>query len=390
MQRILQPFQSFFHNIPKACKNYLRTADILLLLLAAAASCCGLVLIYSATRSFGTNRYVLIQAASVALGVLGFIIASHIDLDRIGPWWRVVFVLNIGLQCLLFKFGVEGNTGNRSWIRFDDWGLPIGIQPAELGKILFILTFSRHIYELRDRLNAPLSVLQLLVHAGLTAGVVYVTSKDFGMAIVYLLIFYVLFFASGVSLAWVGALTVTGGAGLAVLWPYLPDYQRLRILVVFEPELSERYAYQGKQGMMAIGSGQLTGEGFLSGRMTQAGSGLPAKHTDFIFATAGEEWGFIGCVLIIVLLSAIVFRIFYDSTQTNDLFSRLMCIGIGGMLMVQILINIGMCAGVMPVIGLTLPFFSYGGTSSAVTLTCLGLVSGFIMRQKPRWLRDRL
>ena len=90
------------------------------------------------------------------------------------------------------------------------------------------------------------------------------------MVIVYLLIFYILFFASGISLAWIGALTAAGGAGLAILWPYLPDYQRLRILVVFEPELSERYAYQGKQGMMAIGSGQLTGEGFLSGRMTQA------------------------------------------------------------------------------------------------------------------------
>ena len=184
-----------------------------------------------------------------------------------------------------------------------------------------------------------------------------------------------------------GGLTVTAGVGLAVVWPYLPDYQRLRILVVFEPELSEKYAYQAKQGMMAIGSGQVTGEGFLNGRMTQASSGLPAKHTDFIFATAGEEWGFIGCVAIILLLTAIILRIYYDSTRASDPFGRLMCIGIGGMLMVQTLINIGMCAGIMPVIGLTLPFFSYGGTSAAISLACLGFVCGFVLRQKPSWLR---
>ncbi len=387
MARIAQSFRSFFQGVPQSVKNYLRTADMLLLLLATAASCCGLALIYSATRSFESNKFFIIQAAAIGLGVLGFVIASFVDLDRIGPMWRLVFVLNIGLQCLLLVFGVEGNTGNRSWIRFDKLGLPIGFQPAELGKILFILTLSRHICELRDKINAPLTVVRLGVHALITAGVVYITSEDFGMVIVYLLIFYILFFASGVSLAWVGALTAAGGAGLAVLWPYLPDYQRLRILVVFEPELSDKYAYQGKQGMMAIGSGRLTGEGFLDGRMTQASTGLPAKHTDFIFATVGEEWGFIGCVFVILLLSAIVLRIFYDSAHTNDHFARLMCIGVGGMLMVQTLINVGMCAGIMPVIGLTLPFFSYGGTSVTISLTCLGFVCGFVMRQKPSWLR---
>lgn len=385
MQRIKQSIHTFFQSVPEGIRTYLHTADILLLALALTASGFGLVLIYSATRSFDTNRYVLVQAAAIFLGVIGFIIASFIDLDRIAPAWRIIFFLNIGLQCLLFIFGVEGDTGNRSWIRFGSLG--IGIQPAEIGKILFILTFSRHICELRDKINAPLTVVQLGLHALITAGVVYVTSEDLGMVIVYLFIFLILLFSSGISLAWMGGLTALGGAGIAVVWPFLPEYQRLRILVVFEPELSDRYAYQAKQGMMAIGSGQLAGEGFLSGRMTQASSGLPAKHTDFIFATAGEEWGFIGCLVIVLLLTAIVLRIFYDSAHTNDQFARLMCLGIGGMLMSQILINIGMCMGIMPVIGLTLPFFSYGGTSIAISLTCLGFISGFVMRLKPSWLR---
>lgn len=385
MQRIKQSIHTFFQNMPQGIKTYLHTADILLLVLALAASGFGLVLIYSATRSFDTNRYVLVQAAAIFLGVIGFIIASFIDLDRIAPAWRIIFFINIGLQCLLFVFGVEGDTGNRSWIRFGSLG--IGVQPAEIGKILFILTFSRHICELHDKINAPLTVVQLGLHALITAGVVYVTSEDLGMVIVYLFIFLILLFSSGISLAWIGGLTVLGGAGIAVVWPFLPEYQRLRILVVFEPELSDRYAYQGKQGMMAIGSGQLAGEGFLSGRMTQASSGLPAKHTDFIFATAGEEWGFIGCLVIVFLLTAIVLRIFYDSAHTNDQFARLMCLGVGGMLMVQTLINIGMCMGIMPVIGLTLPFFSYGGTSMAISLACLGFISGFVMRLKPSWLR---
>ncbi len=385
MQHISQSLRTFFQNVPQAVKTYLRTADMLLLVLSLAASGLGLVLIFSATRSFDTNRYVLVQALAVFLGLIGFIIASFIDLDRIAPAWRILFLLNIGLQCLLFPFGVEGDTGNKSWIRFDSLG--IGIQPAELGKILFILTLSRHICELRDKINSPLSVLQLGAHALLTAGIVFITSEDLGMVIVYLFIFYILLFSSGISLAWMGGLTAAGGAALGILWPFLSENQQLRILVVFEPELSDRYAYQAKQGMMAIGSGQLTGEGFLDGRMTQAASGIPAKHTDFIFATAGEEWGFIGCLVIIALLTAIVLRIFYDSAHTNDQFARLMCLGIGGMLMVQTLINIGMCMGIMPVIGLTLPFFSYGGTSAAISLTCLGFVSGFVMRLKPSWLR---
>ena len=135
MQRITQSLRSFFQSVPQAIKTYLHTADILLLVLSLTASALGLVLIYSATRSFDSNRYVLVQALAIVLGLIGFVIASFIDLDRIAPAWRILFLLNIGLQCLLIPFGTEGDTGNKSWIRFESLG--IGIQPAELGKILF-------------------------------------------------------------------------------------------------------------------------------------------------------------------------------------------------------------------------------------------------------------
>ena len=245
-------------------------------------------------------------------------VASLIDLDRIATAWKVVVIRNFLLQCSLFVFGEAGDTGNRSWIRFDKLGIPLGFQPAELGKILFIFTFSRHMYELRERKNSLAAIFALMMHALGIAGIVFVTSSDLGMVIMYLALTIILLFAGGISLGWIAGISALGATGFAVLWPYLPDYQRLRILVVFEPDLSDKYAYQAKQGMMAIGSGQISGSGFMSGRLTQASSGLPAKHTDFIFATVGEEWGFIGSVFRIVLLAAIVLRICYDSARTNE------------------------------------------------------------------------
>jgi rod shape determining protein RodA len=193
-------------------------------------------------------------------------------------------------------------------------------------------------------------------------------------------------FASGLPMKLFTSLCLLGGASLVPLWRwFLKDYHKLRILVLFDPEVSARIAYNGIQSMIAVGGGGLFGYGFLKGPQTQY-SVLPAKHTDFIFASIAEEEGFIGAMLVIALLSVLVWRVFWSASQVHDRFSFMMCVGIGGMLMSQILINVGMCLGVMPVIGITLPLISYGGTSVVTTFAALGLVCGVKMRQRPERL----
>ena len=369
-----------------AIKRYFRNADMFLLGAALLVCTIGLVLIYSATHSYQTSKFVIVQCGGILLGVIAFVVLSVFDLERLARFWPVIFVFNLLFQISLQFFGSGGEeVGNNSWINL---GI-INIQPGEIGKLLFIITFARHIYALKDRLNSPLSVGMLLMHAVLITSAVFYFSKDLGVAIMYIAIMFTMLFASGMSTLWVGGLFAGVCGAFPLLWRFVfGDYQKLRILVVFEPEISEKYAYQAKQSMLAIGSGRLFGNGFLQGLQTQR-SRIPAKHTDFIFAVCGEEFGFIGIVVLLTLLTVIIVRVFYNSTRTDDLFNRLLCVGVGSMIMVQVLINVGMCMGIMPVVGLTLPFVSYGGTSVLTMLASLGVVSGCLLRRKPSWLRNR-
>lgn len=364
-------------------KAHFKKCDLALLSLAVLISAIGLIAIYSATYSYSRPKFLLVQAAAIFLGIIAFFVVSLIDLDRFGDLWPAAYVFNLLFLFSLYFLGESGDTGNRSWIRFAG----IGIQPAEIGKIIFIFTFARHIYALRDRLDNVTSLLQLLFHAISTAGFVYIFSNDLGMCVVYLMVFVIMLFASGVSMKFFIPVCAAGCACLVPLWMFvLKDYHKLRILVLFDPEVSPRIAYNGIQSMVAAGGGQMFGYGYLKGPQTQY-SVLPSKHTDFIFSSWCEEWGFVGGIIVIALLTLLVWRIFYDASQADDRFSYLVCIGIGGMLMSQILINIGMCLGIMPVIGITLPFVSYGGTSVCTTFAALGVVCGLKMRKRPGRLR---
>ncbi len=365
-------------------KRYVRESDWPLLVLSLILCCFGLVLIFTATYSAGnTTKHILVQGMGMAIGAVGFVILSLFDFDRFPRLWILLFFFNVMFQLSLAVFGVAGDTGNKSWIPLF---AGINIQPGEVGKIIFIYTMACHMNELKDRMNKLSSVLQLGAHAVITMASVYIISRDLGVALMYPLIFLMMLFASGISLWWVGAVCAAGAACVPVLWSIMSEYQKLRIIVVWNPEASERFAWHGKLSMRAVGNGQLTGKGFLQGTMIQSDA-YPAQHTDFIFSTCAEEFGFIGCMVLLLLLTALVFHIFIDAARCSSRTGSLVCVGVGSMLMWQILINVGMCLGIMPVIGLTLPLVSYGGTSVMTTLASFGLVCGYVMRKKPNWLR---
>lgn len=369
-------------NVFKSIWQYIRNTDLYLLFLALISSSYGVILIYSATRGYDTNKFIVVQTGAILIGVIGFVIVSLIDFENIAPAWKWVFVLNVLFQLALFAVGTaEG--GNRSWIRFG----PIGIQPAEVGKILFVFTFAQHITLLKDRINHWKNLFQLLIHLGIIAGVIVLSSDDFGMSLAYIFICFFMLFAAGLSLKWFAGGAVLGVASIPFIWNFvLKPYHKTRILVLFDPSINPDKVWQQSQSRIALGAGQMYGEGFMKGNQTQYNM-LPAKHTDFIFSVAGEEWGFIGCLVIVGLLALLILRLFYVSFKANDTFSSLLCVGIGGMFMFQTFENIFMCLGIGPVMGLTLPFFSYGGSSIVTMYIAVGIAAGVRMREKPSWLR---
>ncbi len=367
--------------------GFIRRTDLFLLVVALAASCYGLVLIRSATLSYHSDSYVVVQSAAIVIGIVIYFIISAIDFEPFCKFWPVILIINLLLIASLLVFGVgEETTGNRSWIRFDSIGLPVGIQPAEIGKILFVISLSSHAYRLRERINSFFSILQLGVHTIIMFLAVYLFSKDLGMAIMYLFIFLGVMFAAGVSVWWFALFGGCVGVALPIAWKFvLSNYQKQRIIVAFNPELDPlKYGYHAIQSKIALGSGGMWGLGLGNGTQTQ-NSILPAKHTDFIFSVAGEELGLAGCTLIILLLTTIIIACIVNAVRAANKHGTLICFGVASMLFFQIAINIGMCVALTPVIGLTLPFFSYGGTSILSMFAAIGLVSG--VKAHPQRLR---
>ncbi len=382
--------------------DFWRRGDKLLLSLCLMASGYGLILIYSATRWNGNNRSVVVQALGILLGVLVYIALSSVDMELfVEKRWKWVLAFNIGFNLLVRVpgLGVQ-HGGNLSWIRFP--GIPLEIQPAEVVKLSFILLFAFQCAKLREKnLSSIPSVAQLVAHLGLTAGVIAWATRDFGMVLVYLFLFVLMTWAAGVKLRWF-ALGAGACAGtVALVWPHISDqYFAKRITVVIDHiignpdtiyEQTQVAGWQQTRSILAIGSGGLTGQGYLKGIQTQSHyeSSLNARHTDEIFAVCGEELGMIGCILIILLLAAIIARCIWVARQAPSPTSRLMAMGFGGMLLFQSVLNIGMCLYVLPIVGLTLPFFSYGGTSIITMFAAMGMVSSIKTRSLPSWLRDR-
>jgi rod shape determining protein RodA len=281
-------------------------------------------------------------------------------------------------------------------------GFPMDIQPNEIIKIPFTLLLALQITKLQERghdISSIPSVLQIGGHTVFMLGLIAAICGDMGMCVIYIVIFLSLAWVSGVKLRWFllvgGGLVLTG----VILWLFvLPetslwtDYRIMRLRVVFDHSLDPQgKGFQQSRSILAIGSGQLFGQGYLNGTQTQASysSALPARHTDFIFAVCGEEFGLVGCVLLLSILLLIVFRCLWVGNNASTPFSAYTCMGIAGMLLAQVIFNVGMCLYVLPVMGLTLPFISYGGSSIITLFAAMGIVSSVKARALPSWLRDR-
>lgn len=362
-----------------------RRGDLILLLLCLVASAFGCLCIASATNYRGFTHYLVIQGAAITLGVICYVAVSAIDLDFISEHRAILVVFNIFLLLLLIPFGVDFKSGNKSWLDFRF--LPFSIQPAEICKITFVLIMASVMASHQQRISSVRSVFSMLFQTLLLVGTNVVISKDAGVSLIFVFIFIGMAFAGGVSMFWflLGGGTLVAAAPL--IWTKLMNNrQRSRILVLFDPNidpngLDERY--HSMRSLRSLTGGGLMGQGLFNGNRTQIGA-LPAQHTDYIFSAIGEEMGYIGCIIVLLLLLAIVARVIQVGARSQNYLRRMVCFGAAMALIFQICSNVGMCIGVTPVIGLTLPFISYGGSSMVTLYAMLGLVSGVYARPAPR------
>ena len=369
-----------------------RQADMLLLALCTVASLFGILMIASAPHYTGSLKNVIVQACALLLGVGLYFIVSAIDMNEVAKHWKWLTAFNFGFILLLVTpLGLNINN-NRAWLGIE--GFPINVQPAEVVKITFIIVLAKQLVWLKEKrdLKSVSSVAMLGGHLVALIGVYYVISGDMGSALVYIFIFVCMVFVAGVAKRWI-ALGLFGGAfAFYLLWQEdkIPDYMKMRFLILFDHDLDPQgLGWQQTRGLLALGGGKLTGMGLFQGTQTQSESAasLPFRHTDFIFTVVGEELGLIGCLAVIGLLAAIILRCFTAARRAKTTMDAYICVGMGAMLIFQTVANIGMCLFVMPVIGLTLPFFSYGGTSIVTLFVAMGVVSGVQKRSRPEWLR---
>ena len=358
-------------------KQYLlhavRSVDPVLFFSVMLLGIISIVTVYGAVDNFGQSKLKM-QVAMFIVGSIATVLIASVDfriiVDRL---WLPMLIASAAILAITLVFGESGvnmETGNRSWLR-----IPIinyMIQPSEFVKFAFVCSFAKHLFDLQSVINKPRSVLLLALHAGVIVGLILL-SGDLGVALVYIAIIAIMLFCAGLHPAYFG------GAGVLVLllspylWDQLEPYQQRRIVVGFNPELDPLgKGYQPLLSRQAISNGGFYGNGIHGGYYYEI---LGASHTDFIFATICEKFGFLGGLLVMILFMVIVARIFMIARfAIHSDYGGLICVGVGAMFVVQILENIGMNLAMRPVVGITLPFLSCGGSSMLATFMMVGLV----------------
>ncbi len=355
-------------------KEFFKKTDAVLWTLTVLAIVYSFLLISSMQRS-GEYNYMKTQAAAVLIGIVSAVVICAADYRFIIGKWYIAAVAAAGLAALVFIFGIQvEGTDDTAWI-----SLPGGftIQPSELIKICLIITFSKHLSYLKEKemLHNPLGVATLVIHAAIPMAVIHIQGDD-GTVLIFALIFLIMSFVAGVQLRYFLILFGLIAAGIPIVWNYfMNEDQRNRFYALFDIDgnAMTNYGWQQYQGKVSIASGGLSGSGLYSGSRVEYGI-VPEQENDFIFTVAGEELGFIGCIVLMGILLGIIIKVIINAKKAYDDEGKFICCGVFAVIASQTVINLGMVLGFLPVIGITLPLFSSGGTSALSTLICIGLV----------------
>lgn len=338
----------------------------------------GFIAISSATQvvNGGATNSLKVQIVAFILGIIGVLIILLIDYKTFGDNYVLIYAINIFLLVLVLVIGFS-TKGTKGWI---DLG-PVNLQPAEIVKLGYILTFAKYLEKKKDKLNTIIDVLPALLHLGAVVGLILL-QPDFGTALVFIFISIFMLYAAGIGHKLVAGAFAAFIVSMPILWHFLKPYQKDRILVFLNPELEPLgKGYNVLQSQTAIGSGQFLGKGLFKGTQNNLGF-IPERHTDFIFSVIGEELGLIGTVAVVLLFLWLILRCIHIAKVSKDDYGMLITVGVISMLLFHILENIGMTIGLMPVTGIPLPFISYGGSSLLTNMAAVGLVLNVGMRRQ--------
>ncbi|MDD3628694.1 MAG: rod shape-determining protein RodA [Actinomycetota bacterium] len=354
--------------------------DFLLFFLVIAISSFGLLIIYSATRETmpgGVSDpayYLKRQAIYLAVGVFLCIAIQFVNYRIIKRYWWLFFATGIILLLSVLIFGFEVN-GCKSWIdlKFTT------IQPSEFSKIFMVISLAAVMSKWRSEKVCQVTFKKVAISLAIALSFMafVLLEPDYGTVLIYFCVYIGMLFLSGASFLYIFLILgmAAGGVIFALNSGLIKQYQLDRILVFLKPDAqpTEGSGYSLYQSKLAIGSGGLTGKGLFLGKQTNLNY-VPEHHTDFIFSVIGEELGFLGAIIVIIILGVIVWRCFYIALNSSDNFAMLLSSGIGLIILTQMTINIGMTIGIMPIIGIPLPFLSSGGSSLISILIGIGLV----------------
>ena len=362
--------------------------DFILFFLVLAISSWGVLIIYSATKETlpgsvsDPQYYMKRQLIWLGVGIVIFIAVQFINYRKIQRYWWLVLAAGILSLIAVLLFGYEVH-GSKGWIdlKFTT------IQPSEFSKIFMVVVLSAIMSKWRSEKVSSVTFRKVAISSFVAFAFVILVllEPDYGTAIIYFMVFIGLLFVSGANFLYLLSILglTAGGFFLALNAGLIKQYQLDRILVFLKPDISsiEGAGYNLYQSKLAIGSGGLLGKGLFLGTQTNLNY-VPEQHTDFIFSVIGEEMGFVGAVLVVLILGVIVWRCFYIASNSSDTFAMLLASGVGFVILSQVVINIGMTIGIMPIIGIPLPFLSSGGSSLISMFLGIALVENvYIWRE---------
>ncbi len=359
----------------KKVKNILKQTDFILIIITLILSVFGTVMVSSATYTSSSTTYfsrdakVMVLALVLGMGIA--LIISFIDYDLILKLWPVVAVGCVGIMLLLFRFGVspEGRSDAISWLKIGS----LYFQPSEIVKIGFIITFAMHLSKVKNAVSDIKNVMLLCIHAAIPI-VLVVATGDMGSALIFIMMFIGMMYIAGLHWLYFPAAGIAVVAASPFIWyKVFDDIQRNRILALFDPDSYPTEIYQQNQALKAMKNGGFSGMGLFQGELSHSRL-LPEKENDMILSVICEETGFIGAIILFLFFVFLACRIIAVGKRSRNFAAEMMCYGVAFMIVSQAAVNIGMCTRLLPVIGITLPFISAGGSSTVCLYVAIGLV----------------
>ena len=361
-------------------KRLLRRIDFVLLFASLAIIIYSLVVISSATHvnTPGEERYWFVQRQGIfaLVNIAIAILFMNFDYRGLQQYGKQLYVINLIMLAAVMLFG-HAALGAQRWIQIG----PVSLQPSEFSKLIMIICLASILENKIGQLNSFQDLLPIAAYVGVPF-ILVLKQPDLGTSLVFMAIFFGMIVICGIRWRILFGLCIAGIAAMPVIWQFLKDYQKMRIMVFLDPNVDPLGSgYHIIQSKIAIGSGMLFGKGLFEGTQSQLNF-LPENHTDFIFAVVGEELGFVGAVILLLLYLIIFWRGLQIAKDSSDIFGRLLAGGITSMLAFHVLVNVGMTTGIMPVTGIPLPLMSYGVSSLTTNILAVAILMNIHMRKQ--------